>query len=110
MKKISMKKISMKKISMKKISVDNVKDGMAVAVDIMDASGRILLPKGTVLTEEIIQTLKRRSIGEVVIDTGASELKTYTCQEIERAECMVRDTVMLRFYEKTIQQDHEGFV
>lgn len=85
---------------MEKFPIDNVKKGMTVAVDIRDSSGRILLPEGTVLTEELIQTLKRRNIVDVIINTGDVQSRTYNQQDIKRAELMVRDQVMSRFAEE----------
>ena len=59
------------------IALDEARAGMCLAEDLRDASGQMLLPKGTELAEGTLKSLSRRGIEqlpvvvEVVEDEGA---------------------------------------
>lgn len=55
---------------MRKVSVDRLKPGMKVGRSVINASGQVLLARGTVLNDRFIKRLAQLSIPAVYIDDG----------------------------------------
>jgi hypothetical protein len=49
------------------IDLDEAEAGMSLADTLLDGHGGILLPQGTVLTEAMLNSLRRRGVEQVVV-------------------------------------------
>ena len=71
----------------KRLDLDSVTPGMELAAPLLDRHGATLLPAATVLTPEILTSLGRRGIDElVVVDSEMSEQEL----EAERRRVLAR--------------------
>jgi hypothetical protein len=61
---------------MKKISIDNIKDNMVLAKDIIGTSGSVLLAKGTVLNASIGKRLKNWGVLFVTVEGEDEDIKS----------------------------------
>ncbi len=86
---------------MQSVSIDEVKPGMILAADI-EQSGRLLLPAGSVLTNNNIAVFQRQGVESVLIVT--SEGQEPDEQSIDRAFMYVRDYFMF------VDHDHPAIV
>lgn len=58
----------------KEIELDDAEDGMVLCTQVLDHQGGVLLPKGALLTDALINSLRRRGIDAVhVVDMAVSE-------------------------------------
>lgn len=82
----------------KRLDLDSVVPGMELAVSLLDRHGAILLPEATILTSEILTSLGRRGIDElIVVDSEMSEQEL----EAERRRVMARlDRLFRRCHEE----------
>jgi hypothetical protein len=77
--------------------IENVQEGMVLARDVKDHSGIILVSKETVLTEQILRSLRKKDIRMLtVVDT---ENREYLEAEIEAEEQSARGDLLARFRE-----------
>jgi hypothetical protein len=51
----------------KQFDLDEVLPGMTLSEDILDAHGSMLLPRGTIMTEATLVSLRRRGIDKVLV-------------------------------------------
>jgi hypothetical protein len=58
---------------MKRVPVDQLQVGMALSADVLDRSGRLLLPAQTVLTERHLRALRIWGVPELPVSTGPAE-------------------------------------
>lgn len=56
----------MKKLE--QLTIDQLEPGMRVAVAVVDAAGRVLLPAGAELSESTLASLRRREIESVAVE------------------------------------------
>ncbi|SDL81080.1 HD-GYP domain-containing protein [Halarsenatibacter silvermanii] len=85
--------------SNKKIDIDKLKPGMTIAEDIGSEFGAVLIPSGTVLTEEVINRLEDRGRSEVEIFTEAEEERKSNLEKVKEKERDYRKSV-IKFAEK----------
>lgn len=55
------------------LAIGDVQPGMRLAVDVLDGSGRVLVPKGCELTESMLSGLMRRDIAAVTVEREFEE-------------------------------------
>lgn len=75
---------------MKLISVENLKEGMTVAGDVLTLNSQCLISKGTVITEPLKKSLVKYKISEIMVeedmeDNPSPELRSdieFECWEI----------------------------
>ena len=84
---------------MKLLNIDETVEGMVIGKDIISPSGQCLVLNGTVLTNSIIKSLKRNVISEIYIKEATDE-KSFTDEEIKKAEKVCFEEVEERFYKK----------
>lgn len=51
----------------KKMAIGDVQPGMCLGVDVMDAKGGRLLAKGTELTQDLLNTLRRKGVTNISV-------------------------------------------
>jgi hypothetical protein len=55
------------------LAIDALVPGMRLAAAVLDAGGQVLLPAGAELTESMLQSLFRRGVAELLVETEAEE-------------------------------------
>lgn len=55
------------------LTIDAVLPGMRLAAAVVDAAGQVLLPAGAELTESMRQSLFRRGVAELLVETEVEE-------------------------------------
>ncbi len=70
---------------MKLLNINKITAGMVIGKDLISQSGQCLAPKGTILTDLMIKSLKRHNATEIHIEE-VQEKKDYTDEEIKNAE------------------------
>ena len=83
---------------MVKIKNEQLKEGMMLAGDVKDRSGRILLREGVTLTAKAITTLKAWGVVAVDVQSDSSDEDAATLDEIE---CLKKDAV----FQQTVEED-----
>lgn len=58
---------------MRYVVINNVKEGMSLATDLMDIQGRIIIRRGRILTKKYIDKIKKFGISGIYIDDSLSE-------------------------------------
>lgn len=69
--------------------LDHASPGMSLADEVLDKQGHVLLPAGTVLTEQLIHSLQNHGIQQVAImvtqsEEQAQQEQAYHQQKIDR--------------------------
>jgi hypothetical protein len=67
-----------------RIGLDQACAGMVIAIDVADAEGRVFLPRGTVLRDTLLASLRRRNIALLTIVSRAQEGGTDTRMAVLR--------------------------
>jgi len=81
---------------MLKINVSSLKPGVKLAKDIFSNNLQLLLPKGTVITEERLESFAKRKIKEVyIIEPGYQDKFAYSFRDVYRKSLAVVETFML---------------
>jgi len=55
------------------IAIDDAQPGMRLAEAVVDATGQLLVPAGSELTESLLQGLRRREIAELTVEREIEE-------------------------------------
>jgi len=55
------------------LGIDALQPGMRLAASVADAAGQVLLPAGAELTENMLHSLRRRGVAELLIETEVDE-------------------------------------
>lgn len=76
-----------------RISVASAIPGMRLAKAVLDDSGRLLVPDGTMLTESLLLGLQRRGVGDLFINQPEEEDPA----EREATRARVSRSVAIRF-------------
>lgn len=69
------------------VSVDEAQPGMTLADDLFDDEGQMLLPRGTVLTDTLLASIRKRDIEMIVI---AGTTKTPQEELVEHEQMRLR--------------------
>ncbi len=77
------------------LTLDRTSAGMLLADEVLDKQGHILLPAGTILTDQLIHSLENHGIQQVSITVPQSEEQTrheqaYRQQKIDRLTTIFR--------------------
>jgi hypothetical protein len=84
---------------MKWIPAAQLQAGMIMARDVVSSGGQIILARGSLLDEKVIETLARHHVLTIAV-TGTGELpKRILEEDVARAEEECRETVRERFPE-----------
>ena len=75
------------------VDIDNLRPGMELGTDLTDAGGRLLLPKGTVLTEKHIRYCQMWGIADIDIagpaEPDLADAPVIDAEAIAKAEAAV---------------------
>lgn len=82
---------------MREITLENAEVGLVLAGDLHDSNGRLILKKGTVLTESHLHTLKARRIATLSVDDLPDEKPKV---EEKRVDPVLAKKVDLRLKQK----------
>jgi len=83
---------------MKTIKIDECTDGMVLAKDVKSESGRVLLPRRSVLTPGTVLSLKNHGISKVIIEEELDKnVLTFSEEEIATTREMYREIIEQRF-------------
>ncbi|WP_338845803.1 hypothetical protein V8J88_19020 [Massilia sp. W12] len=77
----------------KYLAIEDVQAGMVAAEQICNAQGQVLLQAGAVLTEELLQGLRRRQVGALSIlftEQAAGDADALLHTSLERLEYLFR--------------------
>lgn len=94
-----------------KLKVSDLKDGMVLAEDLLAPNGRFILPRGAVIRESYIKTLKAWGVVEASVDAssgGLSQAPTVPLQSSEDAALLARAEEILSpfFPGEALQEPH----
>jgi hypothetical protein len=76
-----------------KIDLDDAQTGMVLAEPVVDRQGGVLLPQQTELTPDLLKSLRRRGIPEIVVvddSMSAEELAAQRARAVARLESLFR--------------------
>lgn len=94
---------------MQDILTDMARDGMVLAKDVETAEGRVLCGKGTVLSENLIERLKRMEISHITVEGHPVEVEGEKSLEEELADLderfsKVKNVAPLMYLKKRIRE------
>lgn len=76
------------------LKLDDVQPGMIVAEAVTDDGGRVLVPAGVALSEGMLQSLKRREVGAIWVETtivdDPAAREAYRVQQVAKLDKLFR--------------------
>lgn len=96
-----------------RIRLDQARPGMVIAIDVTDAQGRALLPRGAVLRDARLATLRRHNITRLTIvpqaQAGGADARIAVLRErVERLFRKRGDSPLMRRFERAVLDYRAG--
>lgn len=91
----------------KRVLISRIKPGQTIAEDVLNDGGKLIVPKNTVLTEEMISKLKQYSVFAVFVEQSDEEVASADNAKTEPADEVTTEELLEDGYLQKVQKSQE---